>query len=97
MRCVRAIAGHAGLAGPPANTHRASQAYLLEPARTSQASAGVHVANPRKRASRDGRFSCAYLHPYRPPHKIRIVLCVFPILIVISAPIRCRPPAATRC
>jgi hypothetical protein len=63
LQCVRVIAGHMGLAGPPANTHRAWQAYLLEPARTSQASAGARVANSRRRASRVGRFSCACLHP----------------------------------
>jgi hypothetical protein len=33
---LQAIEGHAGLAGPPANTHRASQAYLLEPRRPLQ-------------------------------------------------------------
>jgi hypothetical protein len=61
---LRVIAGHAGLAGPPANTHRAWQAYLLEPSRTWQASTGARVADSRRRASRAGRFSCACLHPY---------------------------------
>jgi hypothetical protein len=62
MRAI-AFVGHAGLAGPPANTHRAWQAHLLESAGTSQASAGARVANSRRRASWAGRFSCACLHP----------------------------------
>jgi hypothetical protein len=69
LRCVRGSGdeGYCRSCGPCRPTcysHRAWQAYLLESARISQASAGARVAYSRKLASRAGRFSCACLHPY---------------------------------